>query len=550
MKKNFINPFFVIAISLTVLASVAAAQTQLPAGSLDQSFGSAGKLALRHEYDAKLSSVAVQSDGKIVVAGAIGLIAYKVLFVVARYNSDGTPDQGFGSNGMVITRFESSTNSASAIAIQPDGKIVVTGQLGGLQPNGVYLRDFVVLRLNSDGSPDSGFGKNGEVTTDFAGAMDSSKALVLQADGKIVVGGSKSTSPYDLELARYNADGSLDKTFNSTGMVITPYSNDANSFNAMALQSDGKIVVASSKYNNNDPDGLLIRYNSDGSIDQGFGVDGRVISDFGGFDYIRIVQVQNDGNIFVVGSRRPEWFSNESDLFLARYNRDGSPDQSFGSSGKLIASFNKYADVYSAVLQSDGKLLIAGTSGPGNPNYSYSLLDFLAVRYNADGTLDKDFGDGGKVLTDFGRLERARAAAVDAKGNIVLAGYTGDYTWDGFDQADFALARYIGVTPKPSPDFALTTESTTVTASRGSKVKLTININRLNGFDSNVTVNAPDTSNLKIIIPEPTVTASGASANFTLKTKKGTPTGTHQLVFTGKDDTGHERSLTITLAIQ
>jgi uncharacterized delta-60 repeat protein len=547
--KRWFTKILRFAISLLALSPIAAAQTQLPAGSLDASFGSQGKLALRHAYDAKLSAVAIQADGKIVVTGAIYPLFYKSFFTVARFNSNGSLDESFGSNGMVITRFETYTFSASAIAIQPDGKIVVTGDFYGVQPNGSHLEDFVVLRLNSDGSPDTGFGKNGEAITDF-GLQDASKALLLQPDGKIVVGGSTSISRPDLELARYNPDGSLDKTFNSTGMVVTPNNNGADSFNAMVLQADGKIVVAGNKYTSKDTDGLLIRYNRDGSIDQSFGVDGRVITDFGTFDYIRNLQVQSDGKILVAGSQRKEYFAYDgAGIILGRFNSNGSLDPSFANNGKLIATFNNYAEAYSAVVQSDGKILIAGTTGPGDPNYSYSLLDFLAVRYNPDGTLDNDFGDGGKVITDFGRLERARAAAIDAKGNIVLAGYTGDYTWDGFDQADFALARYIGVSPKPLPDFALAAESATLNAARGSKVKLKININRLHGFDGNVVVSAPDTSNLKIVIPEPMVTVSGASAEFTLKIKKA-PLGTQALLFTGRDAEGHERSTTINLVIQ
>jgi uncharacterized delta-60 repeat protein len=547
MKRFCVNTFFIIGISLLAFTPMAAAQTQPTAGSLDTSFGIAGKLSLRPAYDSKLSSVAVQADGKIVVIGAAGPITYKHLFAVMRFNSDGTPDESFGTFGSVITRFQTGPNAFSTIALQPDGKIVVTGQFTTRQPDNTYLYDFVVLRFNGDGSPDNGFGKNGEVITDFNGARDASQTLALQADGKIVVGGSTSVTHPDLELARYNSDGTLDKTFNSTGLVTTPYAIGIHSFNALALQADGKIIVAGSHYGGKDPDGILIRYNNDGSIDQSFGLEGKLILDFGGFDFIRTLQTQGDGKILVIGSQRPEWFSEASNLFLARYNPDGSPDQSFASAGKLIASFNKYADAYSVVVQGDGKILLAGTSGPGNPNMVFSLLDFLAVRFNADGTLDKDFGDGGKVLTDFGRLERARAAAVDAKGNIVLAGYTGDYTWDGFDQSDFALARLIGVSPS---DFALSTSATTISATRGSKIRLPIQIDRLHGFTGSVTLSAPDTGSPKILITEPLQTTSGTGVSFTIKIKKVAPGGNHQLVFKGKDEAGHERSINITLVIQ
>jgi uncharacterized delta-60 repeat protein len=554
MNHSLTKTLLLLAISLFVLAHIAVGQTLLPAGSLDTSFGREGRLSARYGFESKLSSVALQADGKIIVAGATSYLNYRGNFALARYNSNGTLDESFAGGGLLITRFEGSSHASSTIAIQPDGKIVVTGQLTpAYQPGFPLQYDFVVLRFNSDGLPDTSFGRNGEVITDFGGRKEHSKALLLQADGKIIVGGSTTEyavkPPYpDLLLARYNPDGSLDQSFNSTGMVITPYRTPYESFTTMALQGDGKILMASNVYSDKDGDILITRYNADGSIDQDFGVEGRVTMDFGGYDYVQSLLIQADGKIVTAGYQREYVLGHTgSSILLARFNPDGSLDQNFGGRGKVIGSFDNFAEAYSAALQSDGKVLVAGATGPGNPNSSYSLLDFIAVRYNADGTLDNEFGNGGKAIADFGRLERAKAMAVDAKGNIVLAGYTGDYTWDGFDQSDFALARLIGVSP---PDFALSTSAATVSATRGSKIRVPIQIDRLHGFAGSVTLSAADTGSPKILITEPLQTTSGTGVSFTIKIKKGAPGGNHQLVFKGKDEAGHERSVSITLVIQ
>jgi serralysin len=359
------------------------------------------------------------------------------------------------------------------------------------------------------------------------------------------------TSNSSFALARFNADGTLDTTFNSRGQVVTNFPVPAQTINAITIQSDGKIVVAGSASTSKDVDIMLARYTPDGSLDSAFGTDGFILTDLGKYETPKALLSQADGRLLVAGSKKNgvlEYY--ESDIFIVGYHSDGSLDEKFGEAGKVITSFGKYEDIYSAVLQTDGKIVVAGTSGMGNPLIIYTLADFLAVRYNPDGSLDKDFGDGGKITTDFGRVEIARDLTVDKDGNIILAGYSGNWTPDGFEQSDFAIARYIGITPKPLPDFALSTEATTITAARGSKIKLPIQIDHLNGFTGNITLTAPNTENLKIVIPEPVQTTAGTSVRFTLKVKKGTPAGSHQLIFTGKDESGKEHVATVTLVIQ
>lgn len=534
--------FLLLTISLLGFCQIASAQAQRPAGTLDTSFGTEGKLSVRPSYESKLTAIAAQPDGKIVVAGSSG---YKLTLM--RLNRDGTADVSFAGSGILRTQYDSVYATRSALLIQPDGKILVN-IIEDSRPVGQSSADFVIARFNADGSPDTSFSLDGKATADFSGAKDTSQMMALQADGKIVVAG---TSNANFALVRFDADGNLDTTFNGSGKVVTNFPVPYQFITAMTVQSDGKILVAGTGETNKNQDIMLARYNSDGSLDSSFGKEGRILTDLGTYETSKALMMQADGSFLVAGSKKNgvlEYY--ESDIFIVKYHPDGSLDDKFGDAGKVITSFGKYEDIYSAILQADGKIVVAGTSGAGNPLMIYTLSDFLAVRYNADGTFDKDFGDNGKITTDFGRVEIAKDVALDKDGNILLAGYTGDWTFDGFEQSDFAIARYIGIIPKPLPDFALSTSATTINATRGSKIKLPIQVDHLNGFTGSIAITAPDTSSLKIVIPEPVQTATDTDAIFKLKVKKGTPAGSHQLVFTGKDVSGKEHSITITIVIQ
>jgi len=204
-------------------------------------------------------SVALQPDGKIVVAGYAGGD-----FALARYNSDGALDTSFGSGGKVTTDFGGSYHpDGFSVALQPDGKIVVAGYAGG---------DFALARYNSDGALDTSFGSGGKVTTDFGGS-DAGYSVALQPDGKIVVAGY---AGLDFALARYNSDGALDTSFGTGGKVTTDFSGGRDVGYSVALQPDGKIVVAGYA----GVDFALARYNSDGALDTSFGSGGKVTTDF------------------------------------------------------------------------------------------------------------------------------------------------------------------------------------------------------------------------------------------------------------------------------
>jgi uncharacterized delta-60 repeat protein len=364
-------------------------------GSLDSTFGSGGSVVSDFGTpNDQAGGVALQHDGKIVVAGSSDSDA-----VVARYNVDGKLDPSFGPR--VVTDGLPGAFHAHSVALVSDGRIVVAGSFA---PEGSSLFSHLfVMRLLPDGSFDGSFGLDGIVTT--AGA--SGGRVALQGDGKIVVAGGKQTSfdgcaPWDpcdmaIVVVRYNHDGSIDSSFGTDGMVTTGRSNETNETNAIAVQLDGKIVVAGAR-----PaplvkpvvvsDFVVVRFNVDGTLDASFGIGGEVVTDFGAFDFAQSVE-----------------------------------------------------------LQVDGKMVVAGGGRSDDPE---AATDFAIARYDADGRLDPLFGDGGKVLVDVGGSDSAQALAIQSDGNIVAAGYGGSQL------ADFVVMRLLGTRPLPSDNVGLVNPST------------------------------------------------------------------------------------------
>jgi uncharacterized delta-60 repeat protein len=407
-------------------------------GVLDPTCGAGGKATadIFGSQSDQAIAAAVQADGKIVVAGSV--FGATSDFLLARYNPDGTLDATFASGGIAITDFAGGDDAASAVAIQSDGKIVA---VGAAYMGSATRGDFALARYNTDGSLDATFGVGGKVTTDFYQRGDAANAVVIQGDGKIVVGGTTRNSilhQFQLGLARYNTDGSLDAGFGTGGLVSTTILGLDDEILALALQTDGKIVAAGYTYIGGlNYDFAVARYSgTDGSLDAGFGTGGIVTTDFaGGDDNVNSVVIQADGKIVVAGhsySAGPGY-----DFALARYSGvDGSLDPSFGSGGKVTTDFSGGFDAAGPlVIQPGGLLLVAGvaTSGSGNS-------DFALARYHAvDGSLDATFGTGGKQTTDFsGGPDTATAVLLTASRIVAVGLATKPVTG-----RDLALARYM-----------------------------------------------------------------------------------------------------------
>jgi uncharacterized delta-60 repeat protein len=392
-------------------------------GDLDTSFGGDGKVTTKfgNGHD-QPSGMAIQSDGKIVVSGT----SSDLDFALARYRPNGALDTSFGGDGKVTTNFGSDLDQAGGLVIQPDGKIVVAGS-----STASGSQDVALARYHPNGTLDQTFGSDGKVLTDF-GRRDLAFALVLLSDGKIVVAGqSDARGSFDFALARYNTNGTLDQTFGSDGKVLTDFGGFDRA-SALALQPDGKIVVAGSSDARGSFDFALARYNTNGTLDQTFGSDGKVLTDFGGFDEALAVGIYPDGKIVVSGS------ADLGDFALARYRANGALDNSFSGDGKVTTDFGgTFESARALALQLDGRIVVAGVSDASGGR------DFALARYNTNGTLDQTFGSDGKVTTDFGGIfDEGYALAIQPRdGRLVVAGVS-----NASDPADFALARYHAIT--------------------------------------------------------------------------------------------------------
>ncbi len=414
-------------------------------GVLDPTFGRGGQVLtdLNHSTDIA-NAVAIQSDGKLVVGGTS--YKHNDFsdedFALARYNPDGTLDPTFGRGGKVHTDFPGLAADISAIVIQPDGKILVAG---GAFPLFVFLGDFELARYNPNGSLDATFGNGGIVTTTFPGQGSFASALALQADGKIIAAGtdyvdfsSEDDSDTDFALERYNPDGTPDTTFGNDGQVTTDFDGFNDDAFSVLIQSDGKIVaVGSAKNPTNFYDFAIARYLADGRIDTTFGVAGLVRTDFGdrNFDQARSAVLQPDGKIVAAGFAISQNGGVEN-FAVARYGTNGALDPSFSSDGITQIDFGSCCQSANEVLlQTDGNIVVVGY-----PNSESSDSDFVLARLTTNGSLDKTFGVGGKVRTSFGDLNGgANGALLQPDGKIVAVGFQATFSnkW-----SEFALARY------------------------------------------------------------------------------------------------------------
>lgn len=297
----------------------------------------------------------------------------------------GDLDTSFGNGGKVTTPFGTNQSQIRAIVIQTDGKIVVAGDTNDGSNN-----DFALARYNTDGSLDTSFGTGGKIITPIGSGTDAAFAVAIQSDGKIVLAGyAHNGANYDFALARYNTDGTLDPAFGTGGKVTTPFGGGNDYAFAMKIQSDGKIVVAGRASNGTDDDFALARYNPNGMLDTGFGAGGKVTTPIGsGNDYLTGLALQTDGKIVVGGVNDGA----AQDFALARYNTDGSLDTSFGTGGKVITSIGNNADLANAVvIQADGKIVAVGDRVNGQ-------REFALARYNSNGSLDSTLERAAQLL--------------------------------------------------------------------------------------------------------------------------------------------------------
>jgi uncharacterized delta-60 repeat protein len=391
----------------------------LSAGDLDTTFGTGGKVLTDFGAGSinTVDTVAVQPDGKILVAGNTqASSSSRSLIALARYNSDGTLDLGFGSAGKVTTDFDPIAAEAVGLCIEPNGIIIVVGQ----EPPSAYPGSVTILlcAYNQDGTLDMSFGTAGKVV-DLVSVRQMSTlpqvtGVACQSDGKILVGaGASSTSQFSgggpTSILRYNTDGSRDSSFGSGGIAGISF----NTGQGIAVQPDGKIVAGVEHI-------YLLRLNPDGSPDLNFGVGGLAVDNYlVDTTGTHTILLQPDGRIIILGA--------DTDSTVTRFNGNGTLDRTFGQGGTVV---NLARSLSFGALQADGKIVQATTTN--------GMFDL--TRYDPNGGLAIGFGSNGKVLTAFDTMSMAALAGVviEPDGKIVAAGTvtTGSAT-------NFGLVRYL-----------------------------------------------------------------------------------------------------------
>ncbi|MFF5496835.1 calcium-binding protein [Streptomyces aquilus] len=440
-------------------------------GDLDTSFGTGGKVVVDSGFRADAQDVAVQAgNGKIVTVGSSQGSDFDASdFTVLRHNPDGTPDTSFGGDGEVLTDFEFGEDIAQGVALQGDGKIVVVGRHQETDDEFAGCCWFTVARYTTDGSLDTTFGGgDGWISPGLAGGAEDAAGVAVLPDGKILAG---ARAGGDFALVRLLPNGTLDTSFDGDGIVDTSFGAEGGAIaKDMVVQSNGKIVLAG--YSGETSfDFALARYNADGSLDTTFGGDGKVTTDLGGYNWGETVAVQSTGKILMSGGTG-------EDFTLVRYNLDGTLDGGFGTGGVVTTDFGPTSAVNDLAVHPDDRILAGGSAG----------TDFALARYNADGTADTGFATGGRTTTDFGAFDRVGALALQTDGKIVAAGDTGD---------DRALARYLGGTGTPPPpptgvDLAVT-KTGTATVSIGDRATYTVTVTNTSTTTSATGVTLTDT---------------------------------------------------------
>ncbi|MBI1862021.1 MAG: choice-of-anchor D domain-containing protein [Deltaproteobacteria bacterium] len=383
------------------------------AGSIDPTFGNSGKvLTSTANAEDRAFAVIVDPDGKIVVAGSSLSNSTGYDTILARFNADGSLDSSFGAGGVQLQPLLTTEDRALAIVRQSDGKYVTAGYgyVGGAY-------QYLIARFNSTGLLDTSFGTNGKTAFAVGSGQDYAFALAQQSDGKFVVGGYSyvsATSRYNMAVARFNSDGTVDSSFLGGKVTASPGSGSSYCY-GVAVQSDDKIVAvgyASGTFS----DIALVRFNSDGSLDNSFGDSGSKLVDVNSsIDYGYAIQIQSDGRIVAIGTSS---FGGGSSFAAIRLTTGGTLDGTFNFTGKTFVQVGpSLNDGRAVAIQSNGRIIIAG--------YAYNGLDydFALTRLFSDGSVDTSFGTSGKFTLPIGVAnDRIFGLALDSSGKIIVTG--------------------------------------------------------------------------------------------------------------------------------
>jgi uncharacterized delta-60 repeat protein len=430
------NIYFTLIVVITSIYSYA------QPGLLDSAFGANGiATTLMSTGTGCANATAVQSDDKIVLA-EYTFNGLQNVFAVARYTAKGILDNSFGTEGRVLTPILTGNAEANAVAIQSDGKIVVVGTYQNMSP---YKTDIIIARYNAVGTLDDTFGVNGLIVKDIANYDSHANSVVIQSDGAIVVAGNlEAGTSSNFLLVRYNPNGFIDSSFGTNGVVVSAFGGQSCAY-AAVFQNDGKILVSGYSGSQTKQDLSILRFESNGAIDQAFGTNGVTMLHIDSSSYSsgNALALKADGKIIVAG--RCLFIQNngfrDNEFVTAQFNANGKLDTLFGVGGAVIEPIGFSAVASALAIQKNGKIVIAGSA--------YDSRDFTIVRYDSTGTYDPEFGANGMVNTPVGLNAYASSISLQSDGKIIVSGSVMIYI-DYNARSGFAMARYYCDTSKLS----------------------------------------------------------------------------------------------------
>jgi uncharacterized delta-60 repeat protein len=416
-------------LAATLVATISLNRVQAAAGDLDTSFGTDGLVIIDLGGNELAQSVAVQRDGRIVV-GVNSLDFIGGDFRLIRYNANGTLDNSFGFGGFTETDFLGFGGIVTSVRIDAQERILAAGYIQTSSQLNQDI-DFALARFTPNGSLDTTFGSQGKVLRNHS-TFDSLAEIAIQADGKIVVAGA--SRPYeggvDFALFRLTSTGRPDFTFANGRVVLTDFYGSYDHVHAIALQSDGRIIVGGKCDRANQHDFALARYNTNGTLDATFGGDGKVFTRLTSQNdscSALLLRPHPSGGEQIIATGSTAFNSQQGDFAMACYLPDGTLNFGFGLGGIVVTDFTgNYDSARTALLQQDGKIVLAGM------HYSFNYC--ALARYDANGGLDTSFGNGGKVITTLGSSSHIEQVALGVNGEIVAAGRAAQ---------NVALAKYL-----------------------------------------------------------------------------------------------------------
>ncbi|WP_232705505.1 T9SS type A sorting domain-containing protein [Epilithonimonas sp. JDS] len=465
MKKIFTYLF-------TILSTFFFAQND---GTLDTNFGTSGFL----KYDSQSYGTCLELDSnQNLIVGTYRSQTFKFY----RFSQIGQLDASFGSEGEAGIYLGGQNAVLYDMKILPNNKIMAVGYWN----DGSNRVDFIVIRLNADGSLDTSFNNTGKLTIAFGTGEDVAKAVTIQSDGKILVAGESFTGSYkDIAVARINTNGTLDTTFSDDGKLTTDVLGNDDYVRDIAINKDGKFAVTGYSYGpSSAADFAVVKYNTNGSLDTSFSVDGKQVITLGPNNDNPIgIAFQNDNKI-IVGGAYFSSINNRDDFAIIRLNANGTLDTTFNGDGIFSTAIGNSDDTpQSMKLQSDGKILLLGNYRSG------SYTDIALIRVTNTGYLDPTFGTNGITKQSYMNGSYFRDMVLTNNGKIYLVGYA---------NLDILLARFnssiilsaadnkfneIELFPNPVVDvlnFNQNIEKTELYSLDGKLIRTDNNIDRLN----------------------------------------------------------------------